>query len=125
MKVEKVYKNTGTDENPVWESKNGIERFCAGDNDSINEKRQTPEEKKKWLEEHNFYVDDDYIAHLSTTCDGTIFFRLEMVNFLKSIGCTDIFSTGYMGYGENLCGYRYEARGKLPDDIIEVIEAKK
>ena len=73
----------------------------------------------EFFQSHNGYVEDRRM-HLSVLCDSTAYFLLEMVNFLKAIGCTDIQTEGYVE-NDGVYGYRYKASGIMPNGM----EARK
>ena len=65
---------------------------------------------------HNYKVENGRLC-LSVLCDSTIFFLLEMVEFLEEIGCTDIQTESYEE-NDDLYGWRYKASGKMPKNMI-------
>ncbi len=44
----------------------------------------------EFLDHHDAYLDEDRCLHLYCTCDGTLLFMNEMIEFLTQIGATDI-----------------------------------
>ena len=73
------------------------------------------EEINEFLYEHNAKYENGTLT-LSILCDSTRLFLLQMVEFLKMLGCTDIKTDGYVE-NDSVYGYRYVVSGKVPKKL--------
>lgn len=74
---------------------------------------------KEFLDRHGAYLDENRRLHLYCTCDGTLLFMNEMIEFLTQIGARDIeYHTEYLDkspHPERLwLTCRFCASGRLP-----------
>ena len=74
------------------------------------------QEISDFLISRNYRVENGRL-HLSVLCDSTEWFRIQMVNFLKDIGCTEIQTKAY--YKDNSeYGFCFEASGLMPKGMV-------
>lgn len=78
---------------------------------------------EEFLKQHNARVDEDKRLYLECLCDGTLVFQIDLIAFLKSIGCTDIKIDGHDAserapQDKPWCSWLYEASGVLPEGTI-------
>lgn len=74
---------------------------------------------KEFLDHHGAYIDKDQRLHLYCTCDGTLLFMAEMIEFLTQIGARDIeYHTEYLDKSPDperpYLRCRFSASGILP-----------
>lgn len=124
MKYFKTYENTSNDlNNEQWELKGkGIEKPIQK-SEQLEKTKISLDEINRFFQERNMRIDENRRIHLSVLCDSTYFFLVQMVDYLKAIGCTDIQTNGYQENDE-IYGYRFEASGLLPKKF-KVIKTEK